>query len=95
MDFGKNIFSKDFKPYDWNKQPKITFDEKNKTLKQEFNIAEMLLREISSAQNNLFRRFCRDVCEKTVAQTNRFTQVDEFSKAFDKAFNEVEKEWKK
>lgn len=95
MDFDKNIFSKDFKPYDWNKQPKITFDEKNLVLKQELDIKDMLLKNISDAQNNLFRRFCRDVCEKTVAQTNRFTHIDEFSKAFDDAFKEVEKEWKK
>ena len=94
MDFCKNIFSiskNSFKPYDWNKQPKITFDKKNLAIKQEFDIGEMLLKEISSAQNNLFRRFCRDVCEKTVAQTNRFTHVDEFSKAFDEAFKELAK----
>lgn len=97
MEFKKsliNIFDEDWKPYELSEHLKPRFDKDKMVIEQEFNILDMILEEISSKQNNLFRRFCRDVCEKTAYKINSQTKLDEFAKAFDDAFDEVEKEWK-
>ena len=76
-------------------EEKIEYGEDgNFVIKGSYDICKELIDEIKSKKENLFKHFCRDVCEKMVLHySENGVDVFHFHKLFNEEFDEVIKDW--
>lgn len=79
---------------DWFKTKLETDENGNITLRGNYDIAGELVHEITERKETLWKRFCKDVCEKMVAYYSEGPiDVIHFHKVFNEKFGETVKEW--
>lgn len=66
----------------------------NMILRGSYEIANELVHNMIEQKENLYKRFCMDVCEKMVScYSDRGIDVIRFHKVFNEKFNDTVKEW--